>query len=169
MNTTAQSASNPDILSAILGKKERSTLQIALVVAVAAMIGRAYLWIAIPLTLFAIFLILWGKDGKNVEAAIGRMPGGRYALLALEQLDLLLSPRDREYERYIRAIILRYERDQQQSLRVLWLTRSSSSTPNEHLNRFVADGFIEYPKDGPGWIKPDIRTIVDRTLDELGV
>lgn len=151
-----------------MAQKARITLGIALFVAVAAMIGRAYLWIAIPLTLFAVFLILWGRESKKVEAAIGQMPGGRYALVILEQLDLLLSPRDREYEQHVRSIIISYDRDQQKSLRDLWRTRSSSGTSGEHLNRFVADGFIEYPKDGPGWIKPDLREVVGRTLDEVG-
>jgi len=151
-----------------MATRDRTTLGIALVVAAVAVIGRAYPWIAVPLGLFAVFLIVWGREGRRTEAFIGRVPGGSYMLKGLEQLDLILSPRDREYERHIRTVIGGYDVDQRKSLRDLWRTRSSSRTPSEHLNRFVADGFIEYPKDGPGWIKPDLRDIVARALDELG-
>jgi hypothetical protein len=58
--------------------------------------GREFPWIAIPLELFAIFLIIWGREGRRTEAFIGRLPAGGYMLKVLEQLDLILSPRDRD-------------------------------------------------------------------------
>jgi hypothetical protein len=99
---------------------------------------------------------------------IGRLPGGKYALKALGQLDLIISPRDQEYEQHVCAIIDGYDHDLQNSLRELCRTRTSSRTPANHLDRFTADGLIEYPKNGPGWIKADLRRAVDSTLDKLG-
>jgi hypothetical protein len=147
--------------------RDRITFALVLLVMVLSVIGRAYPWIAIPITLFAVFLLVWGRDSRRTEAFIGRLPGGAKLLETLEYLDFVLSPRDREYEQHIRTIIIGYDRDRQKFLRDLWRVRSSSGTPAEHLNRFVADGFIEYPKDGPGWIKPELREIVGRTLHEV--
>jgi hypothetical protein len=92
---------------------------------------------------------------------------GRHLLRGLEQIDLLLVPQDREYNQHIRSIIQGYDAEWRRALRVLYRTRNTNSVA-PYLSRFVADGFIEYPKDGPGWIKPELRDIVGRALDEFG-
>jgi hypothetical protein len=147
--------------------RDRITLGLGLIVAVLAMAAREYVWLQIPLAAFAVFLIVWGREGKRTEAFVSRLPGGSYALKTLEQLDLVLSPRDREYEQHRKNIIIGYDDDQRKALRELWRTRNTSHNP--HLDRFVKDGWIEYPKDGPGWIKPELMAVVGRTLDERGV
>lgn len=149
--------------------RDRTTLGIALAVAVVAMIGSAYQWVAALLLLgFAFFLIVWGRAPRSTESFVGRLPCGSYWLKCLEQLDFIISPRDRAFEQHVRSIIVGYDDDHRKSLRALWITRSSSGAPHEHLSQFSAAGFIEYPKDGPGWIRPDLRYVVRRTLDELG-
>src|SRR6266567_7298735 len=148
--------------------RDRITLGIALFVAGLAVIGPQFPWIEIPLWLFAVFLVLWGRAPRRTEAFIGHLPGGEYVLKALEQLDLVLSPRDREYEQRIRAIIIAYTDDLRGSLRKLWHARNSSQIPAQHLNQFTVDGLIEYPHNGPGWIKLELRDTVNRVLDELG-
>jgi len=150
-----------------MAETDKTRLGIGLVVAVFAVIGREYPWIAAPLTLFAVFLIVWGREGKRTETFIGSLPGGRYILKSLDQLDLILSPRDQEYDQHIRTAIVAYDDELRTALRTVFRTRNSSTILAQHLDRFVADGLIEYPKDGPGWIKPDLRRVVGRTLDEL--
>jgi hypothetical protein len=119
--------------------KRRITLAITLVLIVVAAMSREFLWITLPLTLFAIFLFVWGREEHRTENVISRMPVvGKYMLKPLEQIDSIISPRDQ-------ARILA-----------------------NHLSQFVADGLIEFPKNGPGWIKADLRRVVGRTLDKLG-
>ena len=88
--------------------KSRITFALALLFAVLAVIGGAYLWIAVPMTLFAIFLLVWGREGRRTEAVVGGLPGGYYLLKVMRQLDLVLSPRDVAYEQHIRETITKY-------------------------------------------------------------
>jgi hypothetical protein len=74
---------------------------------------------------------------------LATLRGGKYALKGLEQLDLIISPRDQEYEQHVRTIIGGYDHDLLKSLRELWRTKNSSHTPAEHLDRFTRDGLIE--------------------------
>jgi hypothetical protein len=139
------------------------------VLIVVAAMSREFLWITLPLTLFAIFLFVWGREERRTENVISRMPVvGKYMLKALEQIDSIISPRDQEYERHVAIVIDGYDHDLRKSLRELWRTRNSSRILANHLSQFVADGLIEFPKNGPGWIKADLRRVVGRTLDKLG-
>jgi hypothetical protein len=139
------------------------------VLIVVAAMSREFLWITLPLTLFAIFLFVWGREEHRTENVISRMPVvGKYMLKPLEQIDSIISPRDQEYERYVAIVIDGYDHDLRKSLRELWRTRNSSRILANHLSQFVADGLIEFPKNGPGWIKADLRRVVGRTLDKLG-
>jgi hypothetical protein len=151
-----------------MAERARIAMGLAFLVTGLAVIGRAIPWIALPLELFAVFLIVWGIEPRATEAIIGKLSFGRYILKGLEYIDSVLSPRDREYDQHIQAVITAYNDDLRASLRTVFRTRNSSRILADHLNRFVADGLIEYPKDGPGWIKPELRRVVSRTLDELG-
>jgi hypothetical protein len=148
--------------------RDRITFGLAIIVAILAMLAREHVLVQTGLAAFAVFLIIWGREPRGTEEFLKRVPGGSFALKALEQLDLILSPRDREYERHIRSVITGYDAEQRKALRELWRTRTSTHTPNAHFQRFQADGLIDLPKDGPGWIKSDLRSIVGRTLDEVG-
>jgi hypothetical protein len=152
-----------------MATRDRITLAIALVVVLVAMIGSYFPLVAIPLWLFAAFLFAWGREPRRTEAFIGRLPGGGYIVKALERLDLVLSTRDQEYDQLIRTIVTDYDNDLRQSLRILWRTRNTSQIMAEHLNQFTTDGLIEYPHLGPGSIKPELRYIIERVLDELDV
>lgn len=147
--------------------RARITLGIAVGIAVLAMMAREHVLLQLLLAIFAVFLILWGRAERRMEAFIGGLRGGSYALKVLNQLDLIISPRDQEYDKYIKAIIIGYDDDLKASLRTLFITRNSSRISANHLSRFIADGFMEFPKDGPGSIKEELRVIVRRTLDEL--
>lgn len=149
--------------------RDRTTLAIALVVVLVAMISSYFPLVSIPLWLFAAFLFIWGREPRRTEEFIGRLPGREAILKALKQLDLVLSTRDQEYEQHIRKIIAKYDNDLQQSLRIVSRTRNTSQIAAQHLNQFTTDGLIEYPHLGPGSLKPELRNIIERVLDELDV
>jgi len=88
--------------------KARITLGIAFFVAAFAVIGREYPWVAIPLMLIAVFLVVWGRQSRATEQFISALPCGRYILKVLHQFDLIISPRDQEYERHLRTLIAGY-------------------------------------------------------------
>jgi hypothetical protein len=152
-----------------MARRDRITLGLALAVTGVAVMGREFPWIAIPLEIFALFLIVWGREERRTEAFIGRLPGGKYLLRALLQLDLILSPRDLAYEGQIQAIITGYEHELRESLRRLWRTRNPSDVPQQHWERFKRDGLVEHSFSGPGGVRAELREIVGRALDELGV
>jgi hypothetical protein len=77
-------------------ERDRTTLGIALLVAAAAVIGKAYPGISIPLIMLAVFFIAWGRDQRRVEAFVGRLPAGSYLLTWLKQLNRIISPRDEQ-------------------------------------------------------------------------
>jgi hypothetical protein len=145
------------------------TLGLSLIIAVLAMIAHEYIWLKILLVGLAVFLIIWGREQRQTETFIGRLPGGKYALKVLRQIELVIEPRDQEHEHYIKDVIVGYGNDLRASLRTVLITRNSSRILAHHLDRFTTDGLIEYPQNGPGWIKPDLRYIVTHTLDELGI
>ena len=148
--------------------KARTTLGIALFVAALAVIGREYLWIFIPLLLVGLFLIVWGRQSRATEQFFGALPGGCYVLKGLHQLDLIISPRDQAYERYLRTVIAGYPEIVRMSLIKLRTTRAATSIPDDHWRRFHHDGLVDHPHGGPGPIKEDLREIVGQILDDLG-
>jgi hypothetical protein len=150
-----------------MARKARITLGIALIVAALAVIGRAVPWISIPLILLAVFFIVWGKEQRGTESFIKRLPFGIEIRKFLDAFDSVLTPRDRDYEQHVKTIVTGYDPEAQAALRKLYRTRNTNQIADHYRGRFVADGFIEYPKDGPGWIKPELRDVVARTLDDL--
>ena len=109
-----------------------------------------------------------GKE-RRTETAIGGLPGGSYILMILEQLDLIIYPRDRNYENHVASVVQNYDPAILKSLRELWITRNSSLTTSQHLSLFTTDGLIEYPHNGPGAIKSELRSTIKHVLDDLGV
>ncbi len=150
------------------GRRSRITVGVTFAIAVLAVMARDFQLIELALGLVAVFFIVWGRWNRETEAFIGRLPCGKCALKFLEQIDLILSPRDREHDQHIRAVISAYNSDIRASLRIVLRTRNSSRVLAHHLAPFTADGLIEYPQNGPGQIKPELRYIVERTLSELG-
>ena len=64
-----------------------------MLVAAAAVIGKAYPWISILLIMLAVFFIAWGRNQRRMEAFVGRLPAGPYLLKCLNHLDVIISPR----------------------------------------------------------------------------
>jgi hypothetical protein len=148
--------------------RARITLGLALVITVLAVIGRAYPVVALPLLAAAIFLIVWGRAGRATEQVIGSLPGGGYILKFLHQIDLIISPRDQEFERHLKSLIAGYPLVVRASLAKLTQTRSGASVDSSHWQQFRHDGLVDHPHSGPGPIKEDLREMVGRILDELG-
>ena len=148
--------------------KARITLGIALFVTALAVIGREYVWVFIPLLLVGMFLIVWGRGSRATERVIGALPGGRYVLKGLRQFDLIISPRDQAYERYLRTVIAGYPEILRMSLATLRTTRTATSIPDTHWQQFRHDGLVDHPHSGPGPIKEDLREIIGQILDDLG-
>jgi hypothetical protein len=148
--------------------KGRITFGLALLLAVLAVIGRAHPWIAVPMTLFAVFLLVWGREGRRTETMIGGLPGGYYLLKALRQLDLIISPRDVAYEQHIRETVTKYDDGERGSLRILLATRTPSRINAQQWQRFFDDGIADSDAHIRGPVKTELRDIIGRVLDELG-
>ena len=150
-----------------MARRDRITLGIALAVAVIAVIGREFAWIAVPLLILAVFLIAWGREPRRAEAFIGRLPGGQYLLKGLNQFDLILSPRDLEREQHLRTILQGYGPLVRQNLRRLMITDNPSSVLPGEWEWFNKDRLVEHPHSGPGGIKPELKEVLGRLLDEF--
>jgi hypothetical protein len=57
---------------------------------------------------------------------------------------------------------------EQKRIAIVFPSAGTLHTPTTHLDPFTKDALIDYPKDGPGWIKADLRRVVGRMLDKLG-
>ena len=149
-------------------RRARVTVGITLTIAVLAVMARDYLLIEIALGSVAIFFIAWGMDGPGTEAFIGRLPSGKYLLRFLEQIDLILSPRDREYDQHIRGVIIGYHDDSRKALRLLLATRNPYKITSQQWDQFFQDCLVDSPSNNRGGVKAELRDIVGRVLDELG-
>jgi hypothetical protein len=101
--------------------------------------------IEIALESIAIFFIVWGMNSRGTEAFIGNLPGGKYVLKILEQIDLLLSPRDLEYEQRIREVIIGYDNDLRKALHGLLKTRNPFDLTSQEWERFFKRLFGGFP------------------------
>jgi hypothetical protein len=149
-------------------RRARVAVGITLTIAVLAVMARDYVLIEIALGSIAIFFIAWGKDSRGTEAIIGRLPKGKYLLKFLEQIDSILSPRDREYDQHIREIIIGYRDDLRKALRLLWTTRNPYKITSQQWDQFFQDCLVDSPSNNRGEVKAELRDIVGRVLDELG-
>jgi hypothetical protein len=147
--------------------RDRTTLGLGLIVAVLAMTAREHLWLQVPLALFAVFLMVWGREPKRTEAFIRQMPGGRYLQRGLRHLDLILSPRDLELEQHFREVLSHYSPHEIKVLRQLWLTRNPNNISHPFHSKFFQDGLTEHHMS-PSQVKEELRETVGRLLDELG-
>jgi hypothetical protein len=85
-----------------VSSRARITLGIAVLLLVGGMIVREITWLAWPLTFVAIFLVIWGRAPTETEKFIAQLPGGKLLLKGLDQVDMILMPRDRELEGHLR-------------------------------------------------------------------
>jgi hypothetical protein len=150
-------------------EKDRTTLALALFVILVGAIASLSIWIRLLAAAFAVFLVFWGRDSERTEAAVSRIPiAGPFLIKGLHQLDLIISPRDQDYEEHLREVITAYSPRYRQSLRKLLQTRLASQIPDSHWLKFSKDGLVEHLHSGPGPIKTDLRDPIRRILRELG-
>jgi hypothetical protein len=105
---------------------------------------------------------------RGTEKIIGGLPGGGWVLKGLDRLDLLLSPRDLDYEQHLEAIILAYDDDSKKSLRTLWKTRKPTDIHFGHWTAFDKDQLVQHTDNVMGPVKPELRDLVDRVLTKAG-
>src|SRR5437763_731598 len=77
----------------VLAARDKATLGIALLIVALSAAGHLYPWIAVPLTLFAIFFVVWGRNTTRIWRLIGHLPHAGYIIQGLEQIDLTLTAR----------------------------------------------------------------------------
>ena len=133
------------------------TLGIALVLAVLAVIGREFIWIALPLLLLAIFMIAWGREPRRTEEFVARLPAGQHILKSLRQLDLVLSPRDLEQEEHFRRLLTSYGPLTRQNLRRFLITDDPRTLIYGEWEMFNRDRLVEHPHSGPGGVRPELK------------
>ena len=147
--------------------RARITLGIGLLVVVLAMIIREIHWLAALLMFLGLFLIVWGRLPNETEKAIAQLPGGEIILKGLDQVDMILVPRDSELERYLRETIERYDDKMRAALRVLLNTRNPQRVGAEWPT-FKSDGLVTGDFSGPGPVKEEYRDSIKRILRDLG-
>ncbi len=125
-------------------------------------------WIILPAALLAVFLFFWGRKSQRTEEAVSRVPILGQALSRwLHQFDLIITPREEEYEQHLRQKIGAYEPQYRKSLRQLWETRAPLTISGVHWERFKTDGLVNWSHGTLGSIKTEIRGAVDRILRDL--
>jgi hypothetical protein len=150
-----------------MASRARITLGIALLLAVLAMIIREIQWLAALLTLFGLFLIVWGRLPSETEKWIAQLPGGEIILKGLDELDTILVPREPDAEKHLREIIERYDARRRASLKQLIITRNASLAGSDW-TVFNQDGLVISTFSGPGPVREEFRDPIKRILRDLG-
>jgi hypothetical protein len=150
-----------------MSARARVTFGIALLFAVFAVIIREVHWLAAVLLFLGLFLIVWGRLPKETEEMIAQLPGGKVILKGLDQVDMILVPRDYELEKYLRETIERYDDRMRAALRVLLNNRNPQRVGAEWPT-FKGDGLVTGDFSGPGPIKEEYRDSIKRILRDLG-
>ena len=150
-----------------MASRARITLGIALLLAVLAMIIREIHWLAALLTFFGLFLIVWGRLPSETEKSVAQLPGGTLILKVLDQLDMILVPRDQALEKYLRERIESYDPQKRAALKDLLETRNPRRFGAEWPT-FMADGLVVGDFSVPGPIKDEFREPIKRILKQLG-
>jgi hypothetical protein len=146
--------------------QDQSKITVGIAILVAVLASRDFSF-AILLIVFAVFLIVWGRDRQRTERFVADLPGGQYLSKGLHQLDLVLSPRDQEFEEHLRKVIAAYPPVLRASLARLKETRDARSIDEAYWTQFNNDGLVDHPHSGPGPIKDNLRDIIGRILDQL--
>ena len=149
-----------------MSARPRITLGIGLLLAVFAMIIREIHWLAALLLFFGLFLVVWGRLPNETENVITQFPGGKVILKGLDQLDMILVPRDHELEKYLRETIERYDDKRRAALKDLLNTRNPHRVGAEWPG-FKSDGLVVGDFSGPGPIKEEFRDSIKRILRDL--
>src|SRR6516162_8535524 len=148
--------------------RARITLGLALLVPVLVMLAREIYWLVVPLTLFGMFLIVWGRAPSETERLVSQLPGGKHLLKGLNQLDMILTPRDRDVEQHLREVIRRYDTRRRQALKTLLITQNAGLVGSDWIV-FNQDALALHPHSGPGPIKDEFREPIKRILKELEI
>ena len=151
-----------------MSSRARITLGIALLLLVGGVIVREIPWLAWPLTFVGIFLVIWGRAPSKTERVIAQLPGGKFLLTGLDQVDMILMPRDRELEGHLRKKIEAYDTRRRATLKDLLTTRHAASIGSDW-TVFNQDGLVDHNFAGPGPIKEEFRDPIKRILRDLGV
>jgi hypothetical protein len=151
--------------------RDRITLGLALIVAAVAVTGQVYPWVAWPLTLFALLLIVWGRAPGRVEAYIARLPGGNLMSRWLQGLDAIITPRDPEQERIAgkRRELVKGAFAKLSAADIHWLHKMSIGgrpvgMPGEVGNSLGNAGLLEYDFTGIVGIRGELKPFVDELL-----
>jgi hypothetical protein len=110
-----------------MSSRARITFGLALLMVVLAMIIREIHWLAALLMFLGLFLVVWGRLPIETEKMIAQLPGGKIILKGLDQLDMILVPRDHDLEKYLRETIERYDDPKRAALQGVIENSQSSS------------------------------------------
>jgi hypothetical protein len=88
-------------------------------------------------------------------------------LKGLDQVDMILIPRDRDAEEHLRAIVGRYDAGRRASLKQLIITRNAGPAGSDWIV-FNQDGLVISTFSGPGPVKEEFRDPIKRILKDLG-
>jgi hypothetical protein len=159
--------------------------KLGVILAVAVLAGLMSAWIAILLLVLAALLIAWGLMPERTETFVGRVPCGNYLLKALARIDLIIWPpdlgqkdlaqeeqenlghEDLAREEYFRDILRGYSPIARRNLRQLRNTGNPRYVLDEEWMQYFKDGLVETTDSGRGGIRPELRELIGRLLDEI--
>ena len=150
-----------------MSSRARITFGLALLMVVLAMIIREIHWLAALLMFLGLFLVVWGRLPVETEKMIAQLPGGKIILKGLDQLDMILVPRDHDLAKYLRETIERYDDPKRAALKELLKTRNPHRVGAEWPT-FKGDGLVVGDFSGPGPIKEEFRDPIKRIWKQLG-
>jgi hypothetical protein len=172
------------MIMALSGRTKRG---ITIVVSVIA--GLKSVSLSVLLLVLAVFLIAWGQVPERIEAFVKGLPGGDTLQKALARIDLMLWPRglgqedsapqdlqeesahederNLVQEEYFRDILRGYSPAARRNLRQLRISGDPKDVLAEEWVQYLRDGLVETTHFGRGGVRPELRELIGRLLDEF--
>lgn len=163
--------------------------KLGITIAVGVIAGLVSISFAVLLLVLAAFLMAWGQMPERTETFVKSLPGGNYLQRALARIDLVLGPRamvqgdkapkdlheefdlDDEQnlmqEEYFRDILRGYSPTARRNLRQLRTSGDPKDVLAEEWVQYLRDGLVETTHSGRGGVRPELRALIGRLLDEF--
>ncbi len=163
--------------------------KLGITIAVGVIAGLVSISFAVLLLVLAAFLVAWGQLPERTETFVKGLPGGNSLQKALARIDSILGPRalvqgdtapkdlHEEFaledeqnlmqEEYFRDILRGYSPTTRRNLRRLRMSGDPNNVLAEEWVQYLRDGLVETTHSGRGGVRPELRALIGRLLDEF--
>jgi len=153
--------------------RDRITLGLALILAVGSGLSNST-YVAVPLLLIAIFLLLWGRAPKRTEAVVAGLPFGGKLLWGLAHIDRTITPPvvlpgDAERAAYFARVWTNVTAEEKRRLASVCIHGRGSPFSSPRWERLGSDALVEADTQGHARIRQEYKELIVESLRKEGL